>query len=63
MSDELLQRIMKNSDTIGHVLNNEVITKQVLYMCVHVYILLSLCAVPLQAGATQQRNDRASKSE
>lgn len=26
MADELLQRIMKNSDSIGHVLNNEVIT-------------------------------------
>ena len=27
MTDELLQRIMKNSDTISHVLNDEVITK------------------------------------
>ena len=27
MTDELLQRIMKNSDTISHVLNDEVVTK------------------------------------
>ena len=54
MTEGLLQRITKNSDTIGHVLNDEVIIKISMQICFDASCTSVHSAVPLPAGTIQQ---------